>query len=380
MEDLVKNIKRYRLMRGMDQDRISGLLGISRVTYSKIENGRVKISDDMFYQFSRVLGVSPEALLDISMPRSKCLHRHKTTQTLQQRACSEQMQLDAERRLSDYGQLESMMGECQECSDQLKAFRHPVGSDQEAQQLGTDVRKLFFQQGFVQVCRFGEAIEANGVRFIPFDFPSSDEFGFTLRLEDGSFGIAVNTQAAISGERQLFTLCHELGHVLMHLDETGSDVLPDREREKKMERQAQAFASGLLMPEAEFDAFWQSTEGLLWFNRVLEVKKHFSVSYQTVIYRLDQKYRASTKKKTVPPYRVWFRQNYQRRFGRELPSREEACPSDVHVKSVRYLRLARKAFLDGKISMSRLAELLGKSILETRSIANDWSHEEEVTA
>lgn len=380
MEDLVKNIKRYRLMRGMDQDRISGLLGISRVTYSKIENGRVKVSDDMFYQFSRVLGVSPEALLDISTPRSKCLHRHKTTQTLQQRACSEQMQLDAERRLSDYGQLENMMGECQECSDALNAFRHPVASENEAQLLGTAVRKLFFQQGFTHVCRFGEAIETNGIKFIPFDFPSSDEFGFTLRLEDGSLGIAVNTQAAISGERQLFTLCHELGHVLMHLGEAGSDVPPDRECEKKMEKEAQAFASGLLMPDAEFDVFWQSTEGMLWFNRVLEAKKHFSVSYQTVIYRLDEKYKNATKKKVAPPYRVWFRQNYHRRFGRELPSREEACPGDVHVKSARYLRLARKAFLEGKISMSRLAELIGKSILETRSIANDWSREAEVTA
>ena len=64
MDDLTKNIKRFRLMRGYDQDRMSGLLGISRVTYSKLENGKSKVTDDLFYQISRVLEVAPEALLD----------------------------------------------------------------------------------------------------------------------------------------------------------------------------------------------------------------------------------------------------------------------------------------------------------------------------
>ena len=147
-----------------------------------------------------------------------------------------------------------------------------------------------------------------------------------------------------------------------------------------MEKEADAFASGLLMPDADFDAAWNATEGQLWFNRVLEVKKLFSVSYQTVIYRLDEKYRDATGKKVAPPYRVWFRQNYHRRFGRELPAREEACPSGIRVSSSRYLRLARRAFLSHEITMSRLAELLGKGALETRALANEWAREEAEVA
>ena len=382
MDDLTKNIKRFRLMRGYDQDRMSGLLGISRVTYSKLENGKSKVTDDLFYQISRVLEVAPEALLDSPEAKSRPFFRRKKTMTLQQRACNDQMILDAERKLLDYAFLEDVTQEANRVNPELEALKHPVGSLADAKALGTQVRKLFYAQGYANVGRFGEAIEANGIRFLPFTFPSNDEFGFTLKFKDGMMGIAVNTHSSIPGERQLFTLCHEVGHYMMHCmieEAQGGESIPPDEA-KRMEKEADAFASGLLMPDADFDAAWNATEGQLWFNRVLEVKKLFSVSYQTVIYRLDEKYRDATGKKVAPPYRVWFRQNYHRRFGRELPAREEACPSGIRVTSSRYLRLARRAFLSHEITMSRLAELLGKGALETRALANEWAREEAEVA
>ena len=382
MDDLTRNIKRFRLMRGYDQDRMAGLLGISRVTYSKLENGKSRVTDDLFYQLSQVLEVPPESLLDSPDAKSKVFFRHKKTMTQQQRACNEQMILDAERKLLDYAFLEEVTRETSCVTDDLKSLMSPGLSPAEAKALGTRVRKLFYAQGYANVGRFGEAIEANGIRFMPFTFPSNDEFGFTLKFKDGMMGIAVNTHSSISGERQLFTLCHEVGHYMMHCaieEAQGCAAIPPDEA-KLMEKSANAFASGLLMPDVDFDAAWDATEGQLWFNRVLEVKKLFSVSYQTVIFRLDEKYRDATGKKVAPPYRVWFRQNYHRRFGRELPTREEAVPGDIHVSSSRYLRLARRAFLSNEITMSRLAELLGKGALETRALANEWAREEtEVT-
>lgn len=378
MDDLTKNIKRFRLIRGFDQDRMAGLLGISRVTYSKIENGRSKVTDDLFYRLSRVLEVSPEALINSPEAKSKPFFRHKKAMTQQQRACNEQMILDAERKLSDYAFLEEVTHEPICVHADLKALQHSVASLAEAKALGTRVRNLFSKQGYGHVDRFGEAIEANGIRFLDFTFPSNDEFGFTLQLKDGVTGIAVNTHPSISGERQLFTLCHEVGHFMMHsalwVAQDGESL--SKEEAKRMEKEADAFASGLLMPDADFDAAWRGTEGQLWFNRVLAVKKLFSVSYQTVIYRLDEKYREANGEKTPPPYRFWFRQKFKLLFGRELPSREEACPGDIRMQSSRYLRLARRAFLSNEITMSRLAELLGKGALATRSLANEWAREE----
>ena len=105
------------------------------------------------------------------------------------------------------------------------------------------------------------------------------------------------------------------------------------------------------------------------------MKRIFTVSYLTVIYCLEERYRATSGKKTVPPYRNWFKENYIRRFGRTLPAHEEACPADIRIESARFVRLARKAFVAGDITMPRLAELIGKSLLETRTLVNEWARE-----
>ena len=369
---LVRNIRRRRQMLGLDQSQMAERVGVSRITFSKYENGKAPISDDMFYRLSRIFGISPTNLLESPEWQSQPFFRHKTTLTQQERACNEQMILDAEKKFEDYQFLEEMTGEGLSPSG-LMAFSRLVEAAEEANALGTEVRRFFFSKGFDSVRRFGEALEANGVKFLTFSFPLSSEFGFTLKLPSGNFGIAVNTSSEITGERQLFTLCHEVGHLLMH---THDDAEQTKEAKKKNEAQANAFAAGMLIPQEEFNAAWDASGGNLWFDRILSVKRIFTVSYQTVIHCLEERYRVETGKATVPPYRTWFRENYVKRFGRTLPTTEEACPADIRIESSRFTRLARKAFIEKKITMSRLAELLDKPLLATRALANEWLKED----
>lgn len=367
---LAENIKRYRLMRGLDQSQLASLLAVSRVTYSKIETGRSKPTDDMFYRIAKVFGISPVLLLENSQPRSNPRFRHKKIRTQQENAFCVQAILDAERKFADYEFIEEVAKENCPPSAGFMGLRRTVQNVAEARQFGSEVRKFFFSQGFTSVRRLGEALEANGVKYLAFPFSTAAEFGFTLQLPSGHFAIAVNTNISIPGERQLFTLCHEVGHMLLHSFDEPTDEISAVEA-KHIENEADAFASGLLLPDDEFEAAWRSSDGVPWFNRVLSVKKIFMVSYKTVLKRLEE--RSGTN--PPPPYRVWFHQNYRRQFGRSLPAREEACPSDIRIESSRFIRLARKIFFDGEITMSRLAEVLGKSILETRDLVSSWTKE-----
>ena len=369
---LARNIRRRRQIQGLDQGQMADRIGVSRITFSKYENGKVAITDDVFYRLSRIFGISPAALLENPDSRSAPLFRHKKVYSQQERASLDQMILDAERKFEDYDELESFANEKIESSELLSMQRR-VASVDDARAFGTEVRDCLFRQGYDNVRRFGEALEANGVKFLSFAFPLSSEFGFSLKLPNGSCGIAVNNGEAVPGERQLFTLCHEVGHLLMHHQDEDAEDSP--EAKKRREKEANAFAAGMLVPTAEFNSAWDSTEGRLWFDRILAVKRIFSVSYLTVIYCLEERYRATSGKKTVPPYRNWFKENYLRRFGRTLPAHEEACPADVRIESARFVRLARKAFVAGDITMPRLAELIGKSLLETRTLVNEWARE-----
>ena len=369
---LARNIRRRRQILGLDQGQMADRIGVSRMTFSKYENGKATITDDVFYRLSRIFGISPAALLESPDRQSAPLFRHKKVYSQQERASLDQMILDAERKFEDYAELESFANEKIESSELLSLQRH-VASTEEARAFGTEVRACLFRQGYDNVRRFGEALEANGVKFLSFAFPLSSEFGFSLKLPDGSCGIAVNNGEAVPGERQLFTLCHEVGHLLMHHQDGDAGDAP--ETKKRREKEANAFAAGMLIPTAEFNSAWDNTEGRLWFDRILAVKRIFTVSYLTVIYCLEERYRATSGKKTVPPYRNWFKENYVRRFGRTLPAHEEACPADIRIESARFVRLARRAFVAGDITMPRLAELIGKTLLETRALVNEWARE-----
>jgi Zn-dependent peptidase ImmA (M78 family)/plasmid maintenance system antidote protein VapI len=369
---LARNIRRRRQILGLDQGQMADRIGVSRITFSKYENGKAAITDDVFYRLSRIFGISPAALLESPDRQSAPLFRHKKVYSQQERASLDQMILDAERKFEDYDELESFANERIESSELLSMQRRVASAD-EARAFGTEVRACLFRQGFDNVRRFGEALEANGIKFLSFAFPLSSEFGFSLKLPNGSCGIAVNNGDAVPGERQLFTLCHEVGHLLMHHQDDATDDSPETKRRR--EKEANAFAAGMLIPSAEFNSAWDNTDGRLWFDRILAVKRIFTVSYLTVIYCLEERYRATSGKKTVPPYRNWFKENYLRRFGRTLPAHEEACPADVRIESARFIRLARKAFVAGDITMPRLAELLGKSLLDTRALVNEWARE-----
>lgn len=369
---LAKNIRRRRLLLGLDQEQLAGRLGVSRITFSKYENGKSPVNDDVFYRLSRIFNVSPDVLLESPEYSSIPFFRHKSLRSQREKAGNHQMILDAEKKFADYQFLEEVSGEIIGTSSVL-ALAGRVDSVSDARALGEKVRNLVFGQGFENVRRFGEAFEANGIKFLAFPFPVDGEFGFMLKLEDGSFGIAVNNGTDVPGERQLFTLCHELGHLLMHYGQDNLDS--GAAAEKRRESEANAFAGGMLIPDREFREAWDATEGRVWFDRILAVKRIFTVSYQTVIHSLEDRYRADTGKNSVPPYRTWFRENYTRRFGRSLPAHEEACPAGIRIESDRFVRLARKAFLSGEITMQKLAEMLDKPLIAVRELVNEWGRE-----
>ncbi len=55
-----EKIRNVRLLRGLSQENVSDVLGISRVAYSDIERGKTELTDDRLKQIANALNVSPE--------------------------------------------------------------------------------------------------------------------------------------------------------------------------------------------------------------------------------------------------------------------------------------------------------------------------------
>jgi Zn-dependent peptidase ImmA (M78 family)/DNA-binding XRE family transcriptional regulator len=150
------------------------------------------------------------------------------------------------------------------------------------------------------------------------------------------------------GERQRFTLAHELGHLVMGVA-----------REVDPERAADRFAGALLMPaEAVFAVVGRHRHSISQ-GELLEIKKVFGVSVQAIAFRCRDL-------GIIPDsvFRALFRQ-FSRAGWRTPPYREPfAIPPS---RPTRFERLCYRALAEGAVSESKAAELLGTAVQDLRA-------------
>lgn len=139
-------------------------------------------------------------------------------------------------------------------------------------------------------------LESKGARVAGLQKEISDIDAFCFSL-DGSPYIFLNTGK--TAERQRFDLAHELGHIVLHQDDTHPDS-------KVLEQQANTFASNFLMPETSVRALAKNPS-LEW---VMRGKAYWNVSAMALAHRLHElellsewQYRAMCMELTKMGYR-----------------------------------------------------------------------------
>ena len=195
----------------------------------------------------------------------------------------------------------------------------------------------------------------------------------------------VNTRHQIPVELWIFTVAHELGHLILH----DNDFDVDKAKEgNEHEKEANTFASEFLMPSESFIKEWDDTYGMALIDRVVTLKRIFRVSYKSILYRLATlfpnsgniwlRFKSDYKKKFKKPLLL----NYEPEvlamdaFRASFPEHsinvelEKLTPADF--KYGRFVSLVRKALEKNRISFRRGAEKLQLSYLEFRELANSW--------
>ena len=348
---------------------------MSRVALGKIERGTVLPRAGTLAALARALRVPVRDL--VTPVRSLRNVRFRAHATMYGR---EQTLAEVSRWLETYVWLERELGESRDFQfEELAAasgFRSPI-------EMARAARKMAALEAGVPVSNICRRLEDCGVKVLLLDKKRDSFFGLSVGKEDGGPAVVVNVWERISVERWIFTAAHELGHLLLHpceFDREATDLPPDTERE------ADRFASEFLMPESAFQTEWKATRGLPLVDRVLTVKRIFRVSYQTVLHRLVQGEHEGLG--------VWgvFRNQYRHRSGKTLAKRDEpealdttefgwkwpragepAALSEHDFPKDRLSLLVRRALEDGHISLSRGAEVLGKSLEDMRGWARDWA-------
>lgn len=153
-------------------------------------------------------------------------------------------------------------------------------------------------RGKCKISRYGiidlfKDCERLGYKILRYPIGETGDLGFTLK-KDNDIIIFTNTSCRLS--RELFTLAHEIGHVVLHMEHENSFIdnnvtISDNDVDEK-EHEANYFAACLLMPEDEVGKFLDlnltclDNEGLS-ATDIARIMSEFNVSFDMALNRLE---------------------------------------------------------------------------------------------
>lgn len=149
-----------------------------------------------------------------------------------------------------------------------------------------------------KVSRYGiidlfKECERLGYKLLRYPLGEDADLGFVMK-KDSDMVIFTNTCSRLA--REIFTLAHEIGHVVLHMENSLSFIdnaitISGRSTEEK-EQEANYFAACLLMPADEVDKFLDleiadfKNNGLSAMD-IARIMSEFNVSFETVLNRLE---------------------------------------------------------------------------------------------
>ena len=224
--------------------------------------------------------------------------------------------------------------------DKPRDAPYPVGDEVSAAEYAARCLRTDWKLGIDPIHNLVELLEGRGIKVLSISLTTIDGLTARVRHDNQSLLSVIVVNRTAWGERQRFTLAHELGHMALAVA-TGIDA----------EKAAHRFAGAFLMPAEALRAEVGSHRRSIGWNELFELKTLFGVSVQALAFRCRDLGIIN-----AALYQRLFRDFS--RFGWRSPPYEEplAMPGE---KPRRFKRLCFRALAEGAISEARAAELLG---------------------
>lgn len=362
LELLAKNIYRLRKASGLKQEEIADKAGLSRAAYSAIEKGKSNARSETLHRIAEALNVSIRELY-MDIPELKSVRFRMSKISEQKKKAREQQIIKIAVWLKDYNFLEN------ELTSKMKNRLVNI-KEKEPIKLAAKVREALSIESGEPIRDIYEVVNSAGIRLHLSEMPLSDFFGVSIGEEDGGPAISVNVSKGISLERQIFTVAHEMAHLILHKNSFRPEMFEDDQEE---ENEANLFASHFLMPEDEFLKALERCKGLHWVDAVLNVKRYFKVSYLTVLRRLID------LNITDSSIYLKFTIESKKMYGFNLKNHNEPAAlrePDTSYNNIiveeRLHSLVREAVERDIITISKASEILNISHHDMLDLANSW--------
>ncbi|MBU0710489.1 ImmA/IrrE family metallo-endopeptidase [bacterium] len=282
-------LRDLREKNGLTQSELAEAMEISRDTVARVETAAQKLTVDYLMTFAGIVNMHPVDIfrrMESNEPAFVYLLRAHG---------SDQFSDSIRDKYEDwYNRMEALIEETH--LSRLKEIPSKdyeiFESDNPAEQ-GTRTAQWLrkkWKMGNEPIADPVQLIESLGYYITGMDLGENDIFAITGRKgENGRPGIIVNTNPAITVERQHYSIIHELAHIVEHgeyFEEQPdySGIGPNKDDREKF---ADAFAAEFLVPLEEVLARYRQLPANLDIERkVIILKSYFKVSYQVIMIRL----------------------------------------------------------------------------------------------
>lgn len=316
----------------------------------KYERGEMRPGPEILEQLAGALGVPKEYFL---LPSAVQLGEVEFRENfLRSKKDEEQVKATVLNRVSRYLQVEELLHVATVEWDEPKGCPFPGSDVRDAEAASYKVREDW-KLGTDRIPSLAEFLEDRGIKVLLIQLPESIA-GMTCFIQRKNLKkvpvIVINSET--TGERQRFTLAHELGHLVLELKKDGLNA----------ENICHRFSSSFLMPDRVLWATLGKHRQSISLGELVSLKQLFGVSIQAIVYRCKDleiisqaTYRAlysefSRQGWLKPPYAEPLR----------LPKEE----------TQRFRRLCFRAIAEGALSKEKAAALLGLSENEISSLLN----------
>lgn len=218
-----------------------------------------------------------------------------------------------------------------------------ISTVEQAEAAADELRTLW-QLGTDPIPVMAELLEEHGIKVIALDLPTTVSGSKAMVQRKNKAEVpAIVVNANHNGERQRFTLAHELAHLL--LDFTG-ELAP-----KQQEQAADRFAGAFLMAKAMLVSLFGPKRSSISLGELVEVKQFFKVSVAALVLRC---YQAGILTRSAFG-RLWQQIKALNWNG---PDTKEPHPIAIEIPA-RLQRLCFRAVVEGIVSEAKAAAALG---------------------
>lgn len=273
-------LKKARLMRGLSMSELATKASLSRESISKYEQGVTKPRGDSILKLANALQF-PTIFFgksDTTIPMGTVFFRSQAASTNKMRKM-QKVRLDfaaqSIKYISNYIKLPKLI------------IPEPINlkieniSTKIIKEKALEVRKIW-NLGNGPIKNLTNAMEAHGI-VIAETTMHSEKMDAVSTWANGRPIIAL-TNNNESVMRRRFNLAHELGHILLHVSVENIFDLTNKNYKNLLEKQANQFASSLLLPDDSFTEHLISTS--MSFFR--QSKLYWNVSISALIYKANE--------------------------------------------------------------------------------------------